>query len=209
MYNVPHFKANENKEIIDFMKAHPFVIICGISEKNEPVATHVPVILKEEEAAIVLHMHTKRKQDHTLAFSANRNVLVIFNGAHSYVSASWYQQQQTASTWNYKAVHAKGIVEEMDDDELHRLLIELTDHFEENPHSPASVKNMDPVYVQQQMKAIVGYKIRLTAIQHVFKLSQNRDEKSYENIILHLEAGNAEQRIIAEEMKTNKNQLFK
>ncbi len=36
------------------------------------------------------------------------------------------------------------------------------------------------------MKAIVAFEIEVTAIEHVFKLSQNRDERSYQHIIDHL-----------------------
>ena len=33
------------------------------------------------------------------------------------------------------------------------------------------------------MKAIIAFEIEVTSMDHVFKLSQNRDEKSYDNII--------------------------
>ena len=48
---------------------------------------------------------------------------------------------------------------------------------------------MDPAYVQQMMQAIVAFEMEVIAVEHVFKLSQNRDEKSCENIITHLREG--------------------
>ena len=36
---------------------------------------------------------------------------------------------------------------------------------------------MDEAYVKQMMKAIVAFEIEITAVEHVFKLSQNKDEK--------------------------------
>ena len=91
---------------------------------------------------------------------------------------------------------------------LHKMLARLTNHFENDPHSPAAVHNMDENYVRNMMKAIVAFEIEITSIEHVFKLSQNRDEKSYENIINHLKEQDADGSKIATEMKDRKNQIF-
>lgn len=208
MYSLPHFKAAAEKEVIAFMHAHPFITVCGCDENNLPVATHVPVLFEERNEKIYLQAHVMRNQKHTQAFEQNKNVLAIFSGAHTYVSASWYAKQNTAGTWNYSAVHAKGIIEFKDDIFLHDLLTRLTAHFENNPHSPALVSKMDEGYVAGFMKAIVGFEIEITFIEHVFKLSQNRDEKSYENIIEHLKQGDNDAKQIALSMKENKQNVF-
>ena len=41
---------------------------------------------------------------------------------------------------------------------------------------------MDPAYVEQMMKAIVAFEVEVQSVRHVFKLSQNRDKKTRENI---------------------------
>ena len=61
MYHVPHFKANENAEVMAFMKAHPFVTICGIDKNNLPVATHIPVLIVERDEKLYLQAHIMRK----------------------------------------------------------------------------------------------------------------------------------------------------
>jgi transcriptional regulator len=208
MYNVPHFKASDNKEIIDFMRAHPFIIVCGVDANNEPVATHVPCLIEERDNKIMLRAHVMRKQEHTKAFEQNQNVMAIFHGAHSYVSASWYEDQRIASTWNYQAVHAKGVLRFCGEEELRLLLTKITETFENNPHSPALVQNMDEQYVRSKMKAIVAFEIEVTGIEHVFKLSQNRDKKSYENIIGHLNDQDADAQTIAATMKQRQDKVF-
>lgn len=187
MYDLPHFKANNEKEVFEFMKAHPFITLCGTGENGLPVATHVPVLFTEKEDRLVLRAHIQRKTDHHKAFAAHPNVLAIFTGPHSYVSASWYQQPKVASTWNYQAVHVSGLLQFGDEDMLYQLLTDLTAHYEQNPHSPSLVKELPPGYVQKQMKAIIAFEITVTSLRHVFKLSQNRDEASRENIIKKLE----------------------
>jgi transcriptional regulator len=176
MYHLKHFKADSDLEVLAFMKAHPFITLCGVDENNMPVATHLPVLFEERDGRIYLLAHAMRKQNHTIAFAHNPNVLAIFSGNHSYISASWYENKQVASTWNYKAVHAKGVVTMLDDKGLYDVLVKLTNHFEGTTESRAAVKHMDEKYVADNMKAILAFEIELTDIQHVFKLSQNRNE---------------------------------
>jgi len=209
MYNIPYFKAEDKKEVISFMQAHPFIILCGCDKQGQPVATHVPVLIEEREGNIFLQAHVMRKQKHTMAFEENPNVLAIFSGAHAYVSASWYENKTVASTWNYQAVHAKGILHWKNEDFMHALLTKLTESFEADAQSPSLVAKMDKVYVRDMMKAITAFEIEITAIEHVFKLSQNRDKKSYEHIIEHLKDGDEDAKTIAATMKENKDNVFK
>lgn len=208
MYNLPHFKANDNGEVIEFMHAHPFIILCGSDANNQPVATHVPVLFEERNEKLFLQAHIMSNQKHTLAFQHNNNVLAIFSGAHTYVSASWYQKQNTAGTWNYQAVHAKGILNFKDESFLHSLLTKLTEKFENNPHSPSLVSKMDEGYVTNLMKAIIAFEIEITSIDDVFKLSQNRDKESYKNIIEHLKDGDADAKLVALNMQQNQPNVF-
>jgi transcriptional regulator len=207
MYHVPYFKANENSEVLAFMKAHPFVTICGIDKNNFPVATHVPVLISERDGKLFLQAHIMRKQDHHLAFENNANVLVIFQGANAYVSSSWYHNDDRGSTWNYQAVHAKGQLRFLSEQELYELLSNLTAHFEKDPDSPSQVKNLPEEYMKTNMRAIVAFEIEVTDLQHVFKMSQNRNKKSYHNIVEQLEKGDLTSITVAEEMKKNSHQI--
>jgi transcriptional regulator len=208
MYNISYFKASDHKEVTDFMRQHPFVTLCGADADGKPVATHIPVLLEERDDKLFLLAHVMRKQDHAKAFEANPNVLAIFYGAHTYVSASWYENKQTASTWNYQAVHAKGVLKFLGNDALHNILTRLTATFEQNPDSPSLVHKMDEAYVSNMMKAIVAFEIEVTDVQHVFKLSQNRDEKSYDNIITQLKESDADAKTVATIMQERKNKVY-
>jgi transcriptional regulator len=183
------------------MQANPFVTICGVDANGLPVATHIPILIKEEEEAIIISGHIMRKQDHTNAFELNPNVLVIFSAPSAFVSASWYSNPGQASTWNYQTVHAIGKMEMQDEEHLHALLTELTDKFETDPNASSQVKNLDPMYMHQNMKAIVSFQIKVTALKHVFKLSQNRDELSHQNIQNELNKGDAACKYMAAAMK--------
>ncbi|HCL84799.1 MAG TPA: hypothetical protein DIC22_12535, partial [Chitinophagaceae bacterium] len=185
MYDVPYFKAGHPDEVLAYMRAHPFALICGVDTEGKPVATQVPLLFEKKADKLFLQGHFMKKQDHTDAFFRNPQVLAVFSGAHSYVSASWYENKQVASTWNYQSVQAAGKICFRDEDFLHRLLTRLTETFEA-PGSPSLVQHMEPDYVQRMMQAIVAFEVEVLSIRHVFKLSQNRDPQSRANIISRL-----------------------
>src|ERR1035438_2541279 len=206
MYDTSYFKAGHPDEVIAYMRAHPFALICGADEGGKPVATQVPLLFEQREDKLFLQGHFMKKQDHTNAFLKNPNVLVIFSGAHTYVSASWYENKQIASTWNYQAVHAAGTIRLQDAKFLHQLLTRLTETFE-RPGSPSLVQHMDPEYVQQMMQAIIAFEVEVLTIRNVFKLSQNRNKQSQANIISQLsnQSGEASEiaRVMEKKYKTN------
>lgn len=199
MYDIPYFKADHPEEVLLYMRAHPFALICGSDESGKPVATQIPFLFEQRQDKLFLQGHFMKKQDHTNAFLHNPNALVVFSGAHTYVSASWYEKKQIASTWNYQSVQAAGSIRFQDNDFLHRLLTRLTETFE-SPGSPSLVQHMDPAYVQQMMQAIIAFEMEVLTVRHVFKLSQNRDRKSHANIISELRNQGENAREIARAM---------
>jgi transcriptional regulator len=201
MYNIPYYKAKDHQEVVDFMHANPFVTICGVDNEGFPVVTQVPVLLKIENDKIIISGHVMRKQDHTIAFEFNNNVLVIFSAPSAFVSASWYSVKEVASTWNYQSVHAVGKIEMKGEEHLYKLLSELTAHFEKDPNSPTQVKNLDPLYMKENMVAIISFEIEVTELKHVFKLSQNRDDVSHEHIKKELSNGTPACKHVAAAMK--------
>lgn len=203
MYSLPYYKAENTAQVIEFMEQHPFIMLISRGEEY-PVATQVPVLFGERDGKIILRAHIMRKTDHHLALEKDANVLVVFSGAHTYVSASWYTNQQIGSTWNYRSVHARGKLKFTSNEDLLQLLTDLTATFENNPDSPSLMKHLPDNYVQPLLKAIVGIEIEVIKIDHIFKLSQDRDAGSYQNIIEHLSQGDAGAKEMAEIMKSKK-----
>ncbi|CAG1022415.1 Protease synthase and sporulation protein PAI 2 [Methylococcales bacterium] len=189
MYKKPYFTVNDQESVVEFMYAHPFVTLVG-SRDNTPVVTQVPVLIDDRGGKFVLRGHIMRKSDHHLAFGQNPEVLVLFNGPHSYVSASWYSMRGVGSTWNYMTVHARGKISLMDEAHTLQLLTDLTHKYEDNQSKPEILENMNmEEYVQPMIKAIASFEIELEDIYPLFKLSQNRDDESYKNIVAQLMSG--------------------
>jgi len=201
MYKMPEFTENDQQAVIDFIYQHPFIVLTGCYN-NIPVATQVPVLIHEQDGKIVLRGHIMRKTDHHLAFEANPQVLVLFTGPQCYVSASWYSQRNIGSTWNYMTVHGRGTIQYKDEAHCLQFLTDLTHKYEDPQQKPELLEYMSMEgYVKPMMKAIVSFEITLESITPIFKLSQNRDDKSHARIVEELKnRGDYNSMEIAKEM---------
>ena len=209
MYSLPYFKENDEKLVLDFIHQHPFAFITGCDENNKPVATQIPVFIEEREGKLYMTGHMMKSTDHHKAFEKNPNVLCVFTGHHTYVSATWYSDPHQASTWNYMSVHVKGQLKFLDEEGLISVLKKTTLHFENgNTNSSTVFNNLSEDYRNRLMKAIVAFEVEVESIDNVFKLSQNRDKESYQHIIKKLNEQDENGKIIAEEMKKRQEQLF-
>ena len=209
MYNLPYFKEKDEAVVLDFVHRHPFAFIAGCDENNKPIATQIPVFIEKKGDKLFLTGHMMRNSDHHKAFEKNPAVLCVFTGAHTYVSATWYSNPHQASTWNYMSVHAKGTLRFMDEKGLIEVLRKTSLHFEGgNTNSSTAFDNLAEEYTSRLMKAIVAFEVEVEELDTVFKLSQNRDEESYTNIIRKLEGGEADAIAVAQEMKQRAPKLF-
>jgi transcriptional regulator len=70
-------------------------------------------------------------------------------------------------------------------------------------------ENLSEEYNSRLMKAIIGFEIEVENIDTVFKLSQNRDKESYQNIIEKLSGQDADAKAVSEEMTKRAGALFR
>lgn len=209
MYNLKHHKAKDHDDIRSFIAKYPFAYVSGCDVNGLPVATQIPVFYEERDGKVYLSGHIMKGNDHHLAFGQNENVLVVFSGHHTYVSGTWYSNPHTPSTWNYMSVHARGKIRFLGDDALIDALRKISMHFENNNPASATVyDNLPPELIQRLMRMIVVFEIEVTGLDSVFKLSQDRDEQSYDNIIVQLRKQGESGQVIAEEMEKRRGLVF-
>ncbi|MCF8237755.1 MAG: FMN-binding negative transcriptional regulator [Saprospiraceae bacterium] len=209
MYNLPYHKEQDEQVILAFVGQYPFAFLTGCDADCKPVATQIPVFIEEKNGRKILRGHMMKHTDHHRAFLQNEHVLAVFTGRNTYVSATWYSDPHTASTWNYMSVHIRGIIRFLDDQALEDVLRMTTLHFENQDHQSTTVfDNLPDAFKQQVMGAIVAFEIEVQEMDTVFKLSQDRDAESYRNIIEKLKAQDEDGRVIAAEMEKREKKLF-
>lgn len=141
-------------------------------------------------------------------FEACNDVLVMFQGPDAYISSSWYGHEEVP-TWNYQAVHVYGKASILEKNELIEELTKMMEHYEQNREHPVLWDKLSPELLESELKGIVGFKIKVKEIQAAYKLSQNRSETDYINIIEKLQnEGSPNSKQIAELMnKELKNRI--
>lgn len=198
--HTPDIYKNEDPESIRiFLKENSFGIL--INQTNGKLcATHIPIELEiNADGKEVLQGHISKLNPQAEGFTENDQILAVFSGPHSYISSSWYDHENVP-TWNYIAVHVYGRIRIIDETAAIESLKKLVDKYEANSENPVRVENLS-AKTMREARGIIGFEIEIDEIQATKKLSQNRDDHNYKNIISELEKTENTQSIaIAKEM---------
>lgn len=208
MYKIPYFLEHDQETIMEFLREYPLALITCRGKDGKPVATQVPVVFNERDGHLILTGHVMRGTDHWHGFSENSHVLAVFTGPNCPVSASWYSNKNSGGTWNYMSVHARGTIRLLDQPALIELLRRLTNQFENSPDSGANFEDLTEEYVAKMIPGIQAFEIAVTDLDAIFKLSQNRDQESYDRIIEELSSRGGNSKAIANELTRRRGKLF-
>ncbi len=198
MYTPKFNQVSDRAILIEAMRAWPFAILIGTPSEVSgaaPQATHLPLVVKDEGEHGVIEGHFAKANPQWKALAGNET-LVVFSGAHSYVSPTLYADELSVPTWNYIAVHAYGTLTTVEDDEGKAALLEGL--IEANESAYAHQWRALPEGFRRTMLAgIVGFRIPIACIEGKFKLSQNRPEVDRRNVRAVHAAGDADQQSLA------------
>lgn len=211
MYIPKYYRVTDEETINQFIRQNSFATLVSCNQQL-PVATHLPLELVEDENGNrFLNGHVARANKQWRTFETNDEVLSIFAGPHTYVSARWYDHVN-APTWNYMVAHVYGKPRLVTDrDELYAMLKQLVDKYEAGAvtENPYKLENLPKDFVEKEMKGIVGFQIKINRIEAKFKLSQNRRQPDYDNVIAELrQSDDANAREIAQTMAENRVTLY-
>jgi transcriptional regulator len=153
------------------------------------VATHLPLLLDETKGEYgTLTGHVSRANLQWRETDTAAEALIIFLGLDTYVSPSWYAAKQESGrvvpTWNYTAIHAYGRLTFFEDTErLRTVVTELTKRHEASFPSPWQVTDAPAVYIDSQLKAIVGFDLQILRLEGKQKFNQNRSVEDRTGVI--------------------------
>lgn len=205
MYISPLFQEDEDRAAVRaFLQQNSFGVLISSVERRY-WGTHLPFLCETDaEGRDWLLTHLSIENQQWRHFQPDEEVLVIFQGAHAYVSSSWYAHENVP-TWNYIAVHVYGRVQRQSETELHETLRRLVDHYEAGRPNAVRVDALSEA-TMRQMRGIVGLKIEIREVQSSHKLSQNRNDSDYRTIVRELEA--AGEQATADAMRRKRPHLF-
>lgn len=183
MYLPKTFEITDRSEIFSFVRANAFGQLIS-TVQGRLFSTHLPFLVSADNTRLLGHI--ARQNPQALEIST-QEVLVIFQGAHGYVSPSWYASPGVP-TWNYQAAHIYASCKTFDDPEqLEELVDTLTQSYE-----ALSPRPWQPQYDPRLLEAIVGIELTVADVQCKFKLSQNRPDQDQLQVIKQLKKTGSE-----------------
>lgn len=184
MYTPKLYREEDRLKILEFLQRNDFVtLVCHDGQR--PVASHLLVEVVEEGERLLINGHMSRANPSWRTFENNPEVLVIFQGPHTYISPTWYNHVNVP-TWNYQAVHVYGKPRLVTGyEQVYRLLKRLIDRHEKNGHYTMETLPRD--FVEKEIRGVMAFQIEATRIEANYKLSQNRNDEDYWNIVSRLE----------------------
>lgn len=168
-------------------------------------ASHLPFLLDPEggpRGTLVTHMARANKQ--WRGFTDGREVMVIFQGPHCYISPSWYRNKVTVPTWNYAVAHIYGRPTLIEDPaKLRDMMARLVAQHESNNPRPWSIETAAPI-MEKQLQGIVAFEIPILRIEGKFKFNQNLPIADREGVIEALQSSRSPgERDVAKIMKSH------
>lgn len=164
--------VEDQTQLLAFMRAHSFATLVSLVQ-GELFASHLPLVIVAQEDQLFLRGHMAKANPHWPDLATQREVLVIFQGPHAYISPTHYQKWESVPTWNYIAVHAYGSVRLIQDEA--GLLAALAELIAANePAYQPQWESLSDKFRSGMLKGIVAFEIAVTRLEGKFKLSQNR-----------------------------------
>lgn len=181
MYQPPHFREDRLEVQHALIEAHPLGLLITLGSTGL-TANPIPFVLDASASPFgTLRAHLSRANAQWRDFDPSQEALVVFQGAETYITPSWYEAKRehgkVVPTWNYAIVQAYGRMRVMDDPAwLLKQITAMTAVQEAARSEPWAVSDAPADFVAAQLKGIVGIEIEITRIEGKWKVSQNRSE---------------------------------
>lgn len=188
MYLPQHFAETQTEELHRVIHEQPLGTLVTHSSTGLD-ANHIPFELDAERGVHgTLMAHIARANPLWSDLSRDSEVMVVFRGAHGYISPNWYPSKHEAHrqvpTWNYEVVHAHGRLRVIEDEKFLRGIVgRLTRRHEATEPRPWKMADAPRDYLDQMLKMIVGIEVDITRLVGKRKLGQNREMRDREGAI--------------------------
>jgi transcriptional regulator len=186
-------------EIRRLIEQHPWVTLVS-SGADGLVASHYAVLLDDARDDLTIVGHVGKPDDMILGLG-ERELLVVVQGPHGYVSPRWYGDVPAVPTWNFVSAHLSGIPELLEPEENLSVLDRLVERFEGEDGRGLYRAPNDPAFVDRLAAGTVGFRLTPTRVVGKRKLSQNRPADVVETIIDGLSDGPYANPALAAEMR--------
>lgn len=183
------YRAPDPSWIRAIVNGYPLALLAS-GGPGAPYATHLPIIVPGDTAAdptadlvgTTLQGHMNKANLHWRALTGGGEALLVFSGPNGYVSPSIYGFEPAAPTWDFAAVHLRGRVSPIaDQDAALGVVVATVRTFEAKfgrGWDPAT--SMD--YFRKILPAVGAFSFEVDSVEAMFKLSQEQDATTRERV---------------------------
>jgi transcriptional regulator len=174
MHPNPVYRQMPNDQNLAFVRERGFGVLT-VNGPEAPLAAHIPVTLADGGQSLELHLV---RSNPIARLAGPIPALMIVSGPDGYVSPDWYGVEDQVPTWNYVAVHLRGVLEPLPNAELRAVLDGISDEFETRlaPKQPWRAEKMPGDLLDRMMRQIVPFRLRIEDVQGTWKLNQNKTD---------------------------------
>lgn len=181
------FQQDDPVALHELMVKYPLASLIAYSATGIEV-NHIPFFLNKSKGKLSLQGHIAKANPLWKLIKDKSQVLLVFHGPNCYISPNYYptkkEQGKVVPTWNYVAVHVKGLLSYRFDTQFKLdMLNNLTIQHEQNQEKPWSITDAPMQYIQRMLAAIVGLEIEILSITGKWKVSQNQPEINKQGVV--------------------------
>ena len=186
MHPNPAFRSTPMEDNLAFARARGFGIL-SVNGAEGPLAAHVPFMISEDASFAELHL--ARSNPIARACTAGLPALIAISGPDAYISPDWYGSNDQVPTWNYIAVHLRGVLSSLPEDHLHPHVDALSAEHENRllPKTPWKSDKMSEGVMPRMMRMILPFRFDIASVDGTWKLNQNKTPEVRASAADHLE----------------------
>jgi transcriptional regulator len=174
MHPNPAFRQTPTERNLAFARGRGFGVLT-VNGPEGPLAAHIPFLLSEAGDTLDLHL----ARSNPLARAAlPAPALLAVSGPDSYISPDWYGIDDQVPTWNYVAVHLRGVLHPLPVEALRGHADALSARFEAEllPKMPWVSSKMSDGVMERMMRMILPFRMEITGVDGTWKLNQNKPQ---------------------------------
>ncbi|QYK42328.1 MAG: FMN-binding negative transcriptional regulator [Paracoccaceae bacterium] len=176
MHPNPVFRQTSAAQSLEIARERGFGVL-SVNGPEGPLAAHVPFEVDAGGGAVTLHL----ARSNPIARAAlPLPAVMIVSGPDAYVSPDWYGLPDQVPTWNYVAVHLRGVLEPLPPEALRPHLDRVSAAFEARlaPKRPWVADKMTEGIMERMMRGILPFRLVVATVDGTVKLNQNKPEEA-------------------------------
>lgn len=179
MYQPKKYRKDDPGYVFEFIRKHPFATL--VTKGESLMATHIPVLAEGTPEKFRLFSHIANHNEQLKFLKEGTEALLIFQGAHAYISSSWYKEKDI-STWDYSAVHINAKIRIQSPEELESSLKKLVKEFEKEQEAPLYYEDIPEKMLDDHLPLITGFSAEPIEIKAVAKLHQGFGSEDIQSV---------------------------